>query len=199
MPGHFTWKRDECALCRALTGVVEWPDRLDEGITRWFTDSSASICSGDVHACCWNSIHSAFCGLSVTASMLPYLRSLSSPLKALVPVQRHFRTPVVSIPMSHGWRNRGGGDREGPSPPGPINSSSWLRPGGTEYITKWALLTSLGLFFSNSNSCIGVRISYKGGFGPFETLGDPFPRGPPRPSPPTSGIISPALPCLRPN
>ena len=46
--------------------------------------------------------------------------------------------------------------------------------------------TSLGLFFSNCNSC-------EGGFGPFETLGDPFPRGPPRPSLPTSGIISPAL------
>ena len=71
-----------------------------------------------------------------------------------------------------------GGDREGPSPPGPVNSSSWVGPGGgTEYITKWALFTSLGPFFSNSNSCIG-------GFGPFETLGDPSPRGPPRPSPP---------------
>ena len=32
-----------------------------------------------------------------------------------------------------------------------------------------------------------------GGFGPFETLEDPFPRGPPEPSPPTSGIISLAL------
>ena len=60
------------------------------------------------------------------------------------------------------------------------------------HITKWALFTSLGPFFSNSNSCIG-------GFGPLETLGDPFPRGPPRPSPPppTSGIISPALPLRR--
>ena len=41
-------------------------------------------------------------------------------------------------------------------------------PGGTQYITQWALFTSLGLFFSNCNSCIG-------GLGPFETLGDPFP------------------------
>ena len=41
---------------------------------------------------------------------------------------------------------------------------------------KWALFTSLGLFFSNCNSSIGS-------FGPFETLGDTFPRGPPRPSP----------------
>ena len=30
----------------------------------------------------------------------------------------------------HGWRNRGGGDREEPSPPGPINSISWVGPGG---------------------------------------------------------------------
>ena len=72
----------------------------------------------------------------------------------------------------HGWRNR-----EGPSPPGPINSISCVGPGGTQYITKWALFTSLVLFFSNCSSCIG-------GFGPFETLGDPFPRGPPRSSPP---------------
>ena len=50
-------------------------------------------------------------------------------------------------------------------------------PGGTQYITKWALFTSLGLFFSNCNSCIG-------GFSPFKTLGDPLPRGPQRPSPP---------------
>ena len=82
----------------------------------------------------------------------------------------------------------GGGDREGPFPPSPINSISWVGPGGNQYVTKWALFTSLGLFFSNCKSCIG-------GFGPFETFGDPFPRGPPRPSPPppTSRIISPAL------
>ena len=47
----------------------------------------------------------------------------------------------------------------------------------------------LGLFFSNCNSCIG-------GFGPFVTLGDPFPRGPPRPSPPpphlSNNLSSPA-------
>ena len=29
-----------------------------------------------------------------------------------------------------------GVDREGPSPPGPINSVSWVGPGGTQYITK---------------------------------------------------------------
>ena len=68
------------------------------------------------------------------------------------------------------------GDREGPSPPGPINSISWVGPGGPSIQRKWILFTSLGVLFSNYNSCIGV-------FGPFETLGDPFPRGPPRPSP----------------
>ena len=30
----------------------------------------------------------------------------------------------------------GGGTGEGPSPPGPINSISWVGPGGTQYITK---------------------------------------------------------------
>ena len=36
----------------------------------------------------------------------------------------------------HGWRNRGGG-QEGPSPPGPTNSISWVGPGGPNtYITK---------------------------------------------------------------
>ena len=34
----------------------------------------------------------------------------------------------------HGWRNRG--DREGPSPPGPINSISWVGPEGDQYIAK---------------------------------------------------------------
>ena len=40
--------------------------------------------------------------------------------------------------LVHGWRNRGGGggDREGPSPPVPMNSISWVGPGGTKYITK---------------------------------------------------------------
>ena len=50
---------------------------------------------------------------------------------------------------------------------------------GTQYITKWALFTSLWLFFSNCNSCIG-------GSGPFETLRDPFPRGP-------QGLVPPPL------
>ena len=80
------------------------------------------------------------------------------------------------------------GGREGPSPQGPINSISWVGPRGMQYITKMALFTSLGLhfFFSNCNNCIG-------GFGPFETLGDPFPGGPEGLVPSTSGIISPVL------
>ena len=82
-----------------------------------------------------------------------------------------------------------GGDWEGPSLPGPINLISWVGPGGTRYIPKWVLFTSFGLFFSNCNSCIG-------GFGPFASLKDPFPRGPPRPCPPTSRIVSPALSAL---
>ena len=54
----------------------------------------------------------------------------------------------------------------------------------------WAFFTSLGLLFSYCNSCIG-------GFGPLETLGDPFSRGPQGLVPSTSGIISAAL-CLTP-
>ena len=75
----------------------------------------------------------------------------------------------------HGWRNRGGGGRD--LPPGPVDSITWVGPEGTQYITKMDPFTFLELFFSNCNSCIGV-------FGPFKILGDPFPRGPPRPSPP---------------
>ena len=50
--------------------------------------------------------------------------------------------------------------------------------GGEQYIAKMGLLSPLGLFFSNCNSCIG-------GCGSFETLVDPFPRpwGAPRPRP----------------
>ena len=44
----------------------------------------------------------------------------------------------------------GEGDREGPSPPGPINFTSWVGPGGDQYITKmgpfyfsWAVFQQL--------------------------------------------------------
>ena len=37
-------------------------------------------------------------------------------------------------PMAGDGEN--GVDREGPSPPGPINSISWVGPRGTQYITK---------------------------------------------------------------
>ena len=46
---------------------------------------------------------------------------------------------------------------------------------GTQYITKMDPFYFSWTVFSNCNSCIG-------GFRPFDTLGDPFPRGPPRPS-----------------
>ena len=78
---------------------------------------------------------------------------------------------------SHGWRNRGGGDREGPFPPGPINSISWVGPGGQIYNENGPFLLLLGYF-----SAIAIVVAI-GGFGPFKTLGDPFPRGPLRPSP----------------
>ena len=37
----------------------------------------------------------------------------------------------------------GGGDREGPSSPGPTNSISWVGPGGPNIYNEWALFTSL--------------------------------------------------------
>ena len=116
-------------------------------------------------------------------SVAPALRKHTA-MPVRLGLGRTARHPCKIGSVHHGWRNRGGGG--GPSPPCPINSISWVGPGGTRYIPKWALFTSFGLFFSNCNSCIG-------GFGPFATLKDPFPRGTPRPSPLTSRIISPAL------
>ena len=80
---------------------------------------------------------------------------------------------------------RGGGPG-GTFPSGPHKFHFLGGTGGTQYITKMDPVYLSWAVFSNCNSCIG-------GFGPFETLVDPFPRGPQRPSPPTSGIISPAL------
>ena len=65
-----------------------------------------------------------FSGLGTSASTI----SMSSANKA-----NHQSAWMVSL---HGWRNRGGGERKGLSPPGPINSISWMGPGGTECITK---------------------------------------------------------------
>ena len=72
----------------------------------------------------------------------------------------------------------GGGDREGPSPPGPINFTSWGDPEGPIYNENGPFLLLLDCF-----SAIAIVVGI-GGFGPFETLEDPFPRGPPGPSPP---------------
>ena len=75
---------------------------------------------------------------------------------------------------NHGPRNRGGGPG-GTYPSGPHKFRFLGGTRGTQYITKmgpfcfpWTVFTSLGLFFSICNSCIG-------GFGPFKTLGIPFP------------------------
>ena len=106
---------------------------------------------------------------------LPLSRTPTSRFRSLSPILYPRFVPLF-LSLFHGRRNRGGGDWEGPSPPGPTNSLSWVGPGVPNILRKWALFTSLGLFFSNCNNCIG-------GFGPFETLGDPFPRGPPKPCP----------------
>ena len=79
------------------------------------------------------------------------------------------------------------GGTGGTFPPGPINSISWVGPGGPIYNENGPFLLLLDCF-----SAIAIVVGI-GGFGPLETLGDPFPWGPLMPSPPTSGIISPAL------
>ena len=88
--------------------------------------------------------------------------------------------------IRHGWRNRG-------EPGGTFPSGAPLIPfpgwdPGTQYITKMDPFYFSWTVFSNCNSCIG-------GFGPFDTLEDPFPRGPPRPSPPhlRNRFSSPAI------
>ena len=68
----------------------------------------------------------------------------------------------------------------------PLISLPGWDPGGPIYNENVPFLLLWDCFFSNCNSCIG-------GFGPFETLEDPFPRGHTGPSPPISGIISQAL------
>ena len=70
-----------------------------------------------------------------------------------------------------------GRDREGPSPPGPIISIS-SGGGGPIYNENGPFLHILDCF-----SAIAIVVGI-GGFGPFKTLGDPFSRGPARPSPP---------------
>ena len=75
----------------------------------------------------------------------------------------------------------GGGDREGPSPPGPINFISWVGPGGPIYNENGPFLLLLNCF-----SAIAIVV-YIVGFGPFETLVDPFPRRP-------QGLVTPPPP-----
>ena len=84
----------------------------------------------------------------------------------------------------------GGGGPGGTFPFGPHHFHLLRGTRGTQYITKWALFTSLGLFSGDCNSFIC-------GFGPFETLEGPFPRGPQGLVPSTSRIISPALDLKR--
>ena len=74
---------------------------------------------------------------------------------------------------THGWRNRGGGDREGPSPPGLIDSIFLRGPGDPIYNENRPFLLLLSCYSTIAIVCIG-------GFGPVETLGALFlevPRG----------------------
>ena len=82
----------------------------------------------------------------------------------------------------------GGTGRDLPLRAPSIQFPGW-HPGGPIYNENGPFLLLLGCF-------LAIAIVVIGGFGPFETLGDPFPQGPPRPSPPNSGIISPALPLV---
>ena len=77
------------------------------------------------------------------------------------------------------------GDREGPSPPGPIEFISWRGPRGTQYITKMGPFTSLSCFSAIAIDTLVV-------LGPWRHLGALFLEGPQGLVPSTSGIISPA-------
>ena len=92
-------------------------------------------------------------------------------------VNSHFGHFLGQWPNLRAWLEKPGG-LGGIFPSGPHQFHFLGGTRGTQYIyiTKMGPFTSLGLFFSNCNSCIG-------GFGPFETLEDPFPRRPPGPSP----------------
>ena len=85
-----------------------------------------------------------------------------------------------SLILQDGMAGETGGRGEGTGRDLPLRATLIPFPGWDPedpiYNENGALFTSLGLFFSNCNSCIG-------GFGPFETLVDPFPRGSPRHSP----------------
>ena len=73
-------------------------------------------------------------------------------------------------------------DRQGPSP-GPLIPFPGWDPRGPNIKRKRALFTSLGPF-----SAIVIVVGI-GGFGPFETLGAPFSRGP-------QGLVPPPTPHL---
>ena len=93
----------------------------------------------------------------------------------------HFK--IVIAPPYHAqiksciMEKPGGGEPGGTFPSGPHQFHFLGGTRGDQYITKMGSFYFSWIVFSNCNSCIGD-------FGPFETLGDPFPRGPPRPSPP---------------
>ena len=72
------------------------------------------------------------------------------------------------VDHTYTWLEKPGGGTGGTFPSGPHQFHFLGGTRGTQYITKWALFTYLGLLFSNCNSSIG-------GFRPFETLEDPFP------------------------
>ena len=135
---------------------------------------------------------------------LPPLRVGSAHITSLsAAFCRHGGTPTCSVllagletkcqephlpphPTMAGETGGGGGGTGRDLPSGPINSISSVGPGGPIIYRKCFFFITLRLFFSNYNSCTG-------GFGPFETLGDPFPRGPQGLVPSTSGNLSPAL------
>ena len=92
-----------------------------------------------------------------------------------------FLTTTVAGSYGYGWRNGGGTGRDLPLR-APLIPFPGRDPGDPIYNIMGPFYFFLTVF-SNCNSCIG-------GFGPFEILGDPFPRGPPRPSPPPPPHLS---------
>ena len=82
--------------------------------------------------------------LNIVGAAEPTATMVPTPMRHIVPRE------------SYGMARETGVDREGPAPPCPVTSISWVGPGGPNIgITKMGSFISLGLFFSNCNSCIG--------------------------------------------
>ena len=130
---------------------------------------SSSQCSAKLRL--YSTAHVWFCSKCSLSCSLEGRSSIIGCTKLVVPVY----TAVHKLMA--GETGGGGTGRDPPFRAPSISSPGWDPEWEHAiYDENGPFFTSLRLFFSNCNSCIG-------GFGPFDTLGDPFPRGPARPNP----------------